>query len=73
MNLSESYLNIVKRLLTDTFREDFAAERYEGLDWPENAYTMIGLKRMENLQQCVESVLRENVSHISLPSWVITI
>jgi O-methyltransferase len=61
MNLPDSYLSLVKRLLTDTFREDFAETRHEGLDWPENGFTMIGLKRLENLQQCVESALRDQV------------
>lgn len=34
----------------------------EGQTWPAQALTMIGLRRMENLKQCVETVLRENVA-----------
>jgi O-methyltransferase len=32
-----------------------------GWGWPTYAHTMIGLKRLDNLQFCVESVLAENV------------
>src|SRR5208282_6467251 len=36
-------------------------ERSEGLIWPGYADTMIGLKRLDNLQDCIESVLNEGV------------
>src|ERR1700682_615241 len=36
-------------------------ERERGLDWPSFGYSMIGLKRLSNLQECIEIVLRENV------------
>lgn len=40
----------------------FEAEKREnGLDWPLEAETMIGLKRLNNLQFCVEEVLRQNI------------
>jgi hypothetical protein len=32
-----------------------------GGDWPPRAHTMIGLKRLDNLQQCVEAVLRDEI------------
>jgi hypothetical protein len=32
-----------------------------GLDWPCFGYTMIGLRRLDNLQFCIEDVLRRNV------------
>ncbi len=38
-----------------------AAEREEGTDWPSYADTMIGLRRLDNLQDCIESVLRDQV------------
>lgn len=40
---------------------DPKTQRLEGRDWPNLAHTMIGMKRMENLQFCVESVIRDNV------------
>jgi hypothetical protein len=33
----------------------------DGLDWPSRAHTMVGIKRLDNVQQCVESVLADNV------------
>lgn len=36
-------------------------ERLDGRDWPTMAYTMIGLKRMLNLKQCTEDVIRRGV------------
>lgn len=32
-----------------------------GRDWPGFGYTMIGLKRLDNIQVCVESVLENNI------------
>ena len=37
------------------------AEREDGVIWPMYAHTMIGLARLDNIQQCVETVLRERV------------
>jgi len=38
-----------------------AKEREEGSFWPAYAFTMIGQRRLDNLQSCVETVLRERV------------
>lgn len=35
--------------------------RTVGMDWPARAHTMVGMKRLDNLQHCVETVLKENV------------
>jgi hypothetical protein len=35
--------------------------RTEGYDWPSQAHTMVGLQRMDNIQYCVEQVIKENV------------
>jgi hypothetical protein len=35
--------------------------RIEGRDWPKTATTMVGLKRLDNLQDCVEDVIRRRV------------
>lgn len=35
--------------------------RAEGLDWPLDALTMIGRKRLDHLQECALTVLRENI------------
>ncbi len=38
-----------------------AALRENGLDYPARAHSMIGLRRMDNLQNCVEAVLRDDI------------
>jgi O-methyltransferase len=38
-----------------------AEQRAEGRDWPSEAETMIGLRRLDNLQQCIERVLSDRV------------
>ena len=38
-----------------------AARREEGRDWPADAETMIGMRRMANVRACVESVIRDGV------------
>jgi O-methyltransferase len=40
---------------------DVEARRMEGRDWPKLAHSMVGMKRLDNLQMCVESALREGV------------
>jgi hypothetical protein len=35
--------------------------RLEGRDWPANALTMVGIKRLDNVQACIEDVLAEDV------------
>lgn len=37
------------------------AVRREGLDWPATAPTMVGLRRLDHLQESVETLLREGV------------
>ena len=36
-------------------------ERERGVDWPSFGYSMIGLTGLSNLQECIETVLRDNV------------
>jgi O-methyltransferase len=35
--------------------------RANGRDWPARADSMIGLKRMDNIQECVEAIIRDDV------------
>ncbi|WP_045215354.1 TylF/MycF family methyltransferase [Desulfonatronovibrio magnus] len=60
------YIDLLKRCLTNTiyFRptEEIGYDfRDEGKDWPDDAHTMIGLKRIDNIQFCVEKVLMDNI------------
>jgi O-methyltransferase len=41
--------------------EDQLQWRIDGRDWPENALTMTGLRRLDSLQACVESVVADGV------------
>lgn len=36
-------------------------ERIKGKDWPIYAHTMIGLKRLDNIQLCAEDILKNNI------------
>jgi hypothetical protein len=38
-----------------------AAEREMGMDWPAQAHTMVGRKRLHHLRRCVEIVLGESI------------
>jgi len=49
------------RLEVVKIEPDRIGERQEGRDWPLEAETMVGLKRLENLQDCVTSVIRNGV------------
>jgi len=42
-------------------RFDMLAARHEGRDWPQFAQTMVGIKRLENVQRCIESVLQDQI------------
>ena len=69
------YLDILKKCLTRTLFLDSALQgdlvtstpaseewRVEGRDWPTEAETMIGLKRLDNIQFCAEQVIRSRVA-----------
>src|SRR5205807_7313712 len=63
------YLDLMKKCLTDLIYADVQEKpnlgpepfdenkRWLGLDWPTHAHTMIGMKRLDNIQSCVQDVL----------------
>ncbi|OBK98549.1 macrocin O-methyltransferase [Mycobacterium sp. 1245499.0] len=53
--LKKSKVMLVRKLPFDKNARDF------GMDWPADAETMIGMKRLTSLQHCVETVLTENI------------
>jgi len=66
------YLDLMKRILTNSIYEDpnisprqppcyVRQLRENGEDWPLIAHTMIGVKRLDNLQSCIETVLAEKI------------
>jgi hypothetical protein len=70
-DLRKAYLDLLKRTLTrSAFPEtpyrpisatSSKALRERGGDWPLEAETMIGLKRLDNLEHCIVRVLRDGV------------
>lgn len=67
------YFDLLKRTLTNTIYADEnvgpfhprgfdLTRRSEGADWPQSAHTMIGLKRLDNLQYCIEDALSRHIS-----------
>lgn len=62
------YLELMRKCLTGLLYEDPAMQfpfdrltRESGLDWPANAHSMIGHKRMLQLQQAAEFVIERNI------------
>lgn len=61
--LSRLTISAVEQVRQDIERQNRfdPAARAEGLDWPPTAHTMIGLKRLENIQFCVGRALQDNI------------
>jgi hypothetical protein len=73
-NCSYLYLDLMKKVLTNLIYEDAPipaswspAERFDrlsrslGMDWPSVAHTMVGLRRLENVEDCIRRVLEDRV------------
>ena len=71
----ELYLDLLKRTLTNVIYQDpaipnpvFEREEYNewarntGSDWPSVAHTMVGMTRLNNVQQCLVSAIEDGVS-----------
>lgn len=72
--LRHLYLDLIKRCILGFVYEDEPMVggnasgiqefdlfvRAAGYDWPSQAHSMIGLERMDNLQYCVEQVIKDN-------------
>lgn len=50
-----------KKLIITGINKDGAKQREIGLGWPINGYSMIGTKRLNNIQFCIENVVKNNV------------
>jgi hypothetical protein len=62
------YLDLIKKVLANTIYEDASysgsfdfQKRLTGYDHPRVAHTMIGLKRLNNIQYCMERILKNNI------------
>lgn len=71
-NAEQLYLDLLKRCLSNLIYQDSSSlhgearafelsNRVEGRDWPNQAHTMIGVHRLDNLHFCVEDVLARGV------------
>lgn len=64
MSAESLYLDLLERALTGihNIRDPEAFQkRLEGHDWPQDADTMIGLRRLRNIRDCINEILRTNV------------
>ena len=72
-SLRDSYLGLMRKVLCNVIYGDpplragqagsfDAALRDTGKDWPSVAHTMIGMRRLEQLQHACESALREDIA-----------
>ncbi len=72
INLSNSFASYFFNLFNNKILKPFNLElmkrfntskehRMNGLDWPASAETMIGLKRLENIEKCICDIVREKV------------
>ena len=48
-------------LMSRELRGEELAIRASGVDWPLHGVTMVGLPRLDDLQECVEAVVRDGV------------
>ena len=62
MRVQDGYLDLMKKSLVRSFDTDEQKViREAGLVWPTYAETMIGLKRLDNLQACLETIIKDNI------------
>jgi len=54
---TEGFPNL--EIMNNVIQSNVDSKRYEGLDWPKNAHTMIGIKRLDNLHKSLDYI-REN-------------
>ena len=61
--VADSFGRVAGRLgLELAYKKPYDPElRANGRDWPARADSMIGLKRMDNIQECIEAVIRDGV------------
>ncbi|WP_133908000.1 TylF/MycF family methyltransferase [Actinophytocola oryzae] len=70
----DRYIDLLKRVITNVIYEDPAIPnpvfdrqefsswaRKTGSDWPTVAHTMVGMTRLDNVQECLEKVIAEDV------------
>lgn len=61
MRLVKPYFNPISGDYSQFSRDELAKRRSLGDYWPVRAHTMIGIQRLNNLQFCVETVIRDGI------------
>lgn len=64
MDIRDKYLELLKGTLTRTLCLEKGADiekRKVGLDWPEEAETMIGLKRLDHIKWCIDQIMKDSI------------
>lgn len=56
----ELYVDLLRRAVANTIY-DYNGHLEEGTNWPLHAHTMIGLKRLRNIEFCIKNILQNNV------------
>jgi O-methyltransferase len=73
-NAAQLYLRLLKRCLTRDLFPDGTVDkalqrqghydrdkRHDGSDWPSEAETMVGMKRLDNLEACIASAIQDGI------------
>jgi O-methyltransferase len=60
MTPEHCYLDLLKKCLTRTL-DAHGQARVEGRDWPQDAETMVGLLRLDNIQNLIENVIQSKI------------
>ena len=58
----DGWRQVLEEAIAQGAEYDLRDEREEGRDWPRFAQTMVGLRRLENVEYCIETVLAEQVA-----------
>lgn len=63
---SQKYLDVHSEDKKDALNfirptESDIESRMQGHDWPELAHTMIGIKRLDNIQRCLEAIIKDEI------------
>ena len=49
------------KIIEEIIKKNVDSSRLEGLDWPERAHTMIGIKRLNNLEESLDYIRKNNI------------
>lgn len=59
-NPRDLYIDLLKKAIANTIYDD-KYERQDGVDWPSQAHTMIGVKRLNNIEKCMKIIIKNNI------------